>query len=526
MKRRTILIIAILFGFVLSGLIFIQVYWITNAIDINDQQFRYQVNRALDAVVREMEGKELMDRLMKEIGDISPDSVTAILPAESPIYGKIVGYDPETGIHITTDPAEMFHSDSLIDLTHKITLSPEMLTDYLSENIPASYDETMEAGVVMRVSNKIVYLENVMEKILAETPDLRERIDPEAVNSLLRKSFNNVGIYLDYEFSVRAGNSRVIFSSPGFTYSSGPNIFLRQLFPNDPVPGQNMIHVYFSKEKQYKFIQIGILGFSSIIFTILLIGVSTATFSVILHQKKMSEIRSDFINNMTHELKTPISTIFLASQMLSDKTIPNESKNTDNLARIVSDESLKLKYQVEKVLQTAVFERTRMRLKIEPIDIHMLIDKAILGFELQISERQAKIIKNFKVENPIVKIDEVHMTNAVSNIIDNAIKYSPGIPEIKISTQSRGGMILISIQDSGIGISKQNLKHIYDKFFRVPTGKIHDVKGFGLGLSYVKKVIDCHGGKIKVESTLNKGTKFIIHIPKYSNHGKKKDPPC
>jgi len=526
MKRRTITIIAVLFAFVLSGLIFIQVYWITNAININDQQFRYQVNRALDAVVREMEGKELMDRLMKEIGDISPDSVTAILPVESPIYGKIVGYDPQTGIHITTDPAELFRSDSLIGQPHRITLSPEMLTEYIAEVIPDSYDETMEAGVVMRVSNQIVYLENIMEKILTETPDLRERINPEQVNSLLKRSLNNVGINLEYEFAVRSGNSRIIYTSPGFTYSSGPNIFLRQLFPNDPVPGQNMIQVYFSKEKQYKFVQIGLLGFSSIIFTILLVVVSSATFTVIVRQKKMSEIRSDFINNMTHELKTPISTIFLASQMLSDKSIPKESKDTDNLARIVSDESLKLKYQVEKVLQTAVFERTKLRLKIEPVDIHRLIEKAIMGFELQISERQVVINKNYKAENPIVRIDEVHMSNAVSNIIDNAIKYSQDRPELTITTQSRKGLILLSIQDKGIGISKQNLSHIYDKFYRVPTGKLHDVKGFGLGLSYVKKVIDCHGGKIKVESTVNKGTKFTIHIPKHSENGKKKDTSC
>lgn len=526
MRRRTILVFAILFAFVLSGLIFIQVYWITNAIEINDQQFRYQVNRALDAVVREMEGRELMDRLMKEIGDISPDSVTAILPEESPIYGKIVGYDPETGIHITTNPAELFNQDSLIDLSHTITLSPDKLTEYLSGRIQEPDDETLQAGVVMRVSNKIIYLENIMEKILTETPDLRERIDPDRINALLRKSFNNVGINLEYEFAVRSGNTRIIYTSPGFTYSSGPNIFLRQLFPNDPVPGQNMIHVYFGKERQYKFIQIGILGFSSIIFSVLLIVVAAATFSVILRQKKMSEIRSDFINNMTHELKTPISTIFLASQMLSDKSIPNESKDTDNLARIVSDESLKLKYQVEKVLQTAVFERTRLRLRPETVDLHMLIDKVILGFELQISESQALVVRNYRAEKPLVRVDEVHFSNAVSNIIDNAIKYSPIKPEITITTQSRGGMIVLSIQDKGIGISKQNLKHIYDKFFRVPTGRVHDVKGFGLGLSYVKKVIECHNGKIRAESALNKGTKFIIHIPKYSDHGKKKDTPC
>jgi signal transduction histidine kinase len=516
MKRQTIILLAVLVAFSLTGLIFIQVYWINNALQINDQQFRYQANRALDVVVSQLEEKELIDRIMKEIGDIPPDSITAIVSAQSSLARKIDGYNPISGIHFTVWPPEQNDPEAILIEDDRSIISPDRLNDYISETFPESEFDESGAGIAGRVSNKIVSVEVIMESILRETPELSQRIDNEYLNSLLRNSFDNAGIFLDYEFAVRTGNSRVVYNSPGFTYSSGPNIFIRQLFPNDPVPGQNLIHVYFEKEKQYKFLQIGSLGFFSMTFTLLLILLSAGTFIVIFRQKKISEIRNDFINNMTHELKTPISTIFLASQMLSDKTISDEARNTDNLARIVSDESVKLKYHVEKVLQMAAFDSARLRLNPQFLSIHVLIDKAIAGFELQIAGRNVTIIRNYKADNSVAMVDEVHFTNAISNIIDNAIKYSDSDPHITISTHNRGSMIVVQIQDRGMGISKENLKHIFEKFYRVPTGRVHNVKGFGLGLSYVRKVIESHGGRIKSESTPGKGTRFIIHIPKQS----------
>ena len=217
---------------------------------------------------------------------------------------------------------------------------------------------------------------------------------------------------------------------------------------------------------------------------------------------------------MTHELKTPISTISLASQMIGDESISQSRKNLTKISGILNDESIRLKYQVEKVLQASAFDKGSMKLNKVKTDIHPIINSAIDNFHLQISDTQGEIVKNLKAGDSFLKIDEAHFFNMISNLLDNAIKYSTGSPKVTIETKDNGEDLTISISDKGIGIKKDDARRIFDKFYRVPTGNIHNVKGFGLGLSYVKKIVDEHNGEILVYSQINKGTRFEIILPK------------
>ncbi|HPF02108.1 MAG TPA: HAMP domain-containing sensor histidine kinase [Bacteroidales bacterium] len=516
MKRNIIVLLAVFFFVAISGIILIQLYWIRNAIDMTDQQFRTNANKALETVILDLEEQELISNIMEEIDLSATDSVTAIVPANSPLARKLRGYQPDAellelyGLNSDDQPF------TITNAGQKIVISPGNMTDYtVPDEMSETSEESISAELKGRVTNKIVFVENIMDKILSETPDIKERINPENLGTSIRTALDNVGIHLDFEYMVRAGREGVIWKSNGFTDRPGSNKFIIQLFPNDPIPGQNQLVMYCVGEMEYKFERIGTLGFLSLLFAILLLLLATGTFIVIFRQKKISEIRSDFINNMTHELKTPISTISLASQMMADKSIPDGEKNIDSLAKVISDESTRLRFHVEKVLQMAIFEKTKIKLKVAPVDIHEMISTIIENFSLQIKNNRGSITTFLNAENPEANVDEVHFLNAISNLVDNSIKYSGSKPpEISISTKnSKKGIILI-VEDKGIGIRKEDLKRIYDKFYRVHSGNLHNVKGFGLGLSYVKKVIDEHNGTIKVDSQINKGTKFTVFIPK------------
>ena len=251
--------------------------------------------------------------------------------------------------------------------------------------------------------------------------------------------------------------------------------------------------------------------FAIILFVIIFFGFSI---SVIFKQKKLSEIRNDFINNMTHELKTPIATIGLSSETLMNLDPENAKDKLLRYASIIYKENKRLESQVERVLNVATLDRTEIKLNRTVFDVHEIIEEAAENFEFnQLEELGGTIQLELNADNPILNTDQVHITNIVNNLVDNAIKYCDKTPEIIIFSTNLKGKISITIKDNGKGISRENLKHIFDKFYRVPTGNLHDVKGFGLGLFYVKTIIEELGGTISVKSILGKGSEFTISLP-------------
>ena len=252
MKRRTIALLAIFFFLSISGLILIQLYWIRNAINITDQQFRNLANKALESVVLDLEEKELITKIMQDIDPASTDSVTAIVPANSPLARKFQGYRPNSQLLETYGLNKSGEPIAITSSGHKIFISAEDISPFTSDETNEPSLQINNSEISGRVSNKIVSLENIMEKILRNTPDIRERFDPEDLNQQLRIALNNVGIYLDFEFAIRSGRLGNIWKTPGYT-DKPSNKFIRQLFPNDPVSSQNQIVLYFLQEQQYKF---------------------------------------------------------------------------------------------------------------------------------------------------------------------------------------------------------------------------------------------------------------------------------
>jgi len=232
-----------------------------------------------------------------------------------------------------------------------------------------------------------------------------------------------------------------------------------------------------------------------------------------LKQKKLSEIKNDFISNMTHEFKTPISTISLASEMLGDSSISQTPEKQQRYLKMIRDENKRLSVLVESILQTSILDKGEFKLKLSEVDVHEIINAAINNTHLLIDQRNGIIHTSLKAQKHILKADRVHLTNIVFNLIDNAIKYTQEIPEITVTTYNTAEGIMIQVKDNGIGISRENQRKIFDKFYRVPTGNLHNVKGFGLGLSYVLAVVLKHKGTISVNSEPGKGSTFNVHFP-------------
>jgi two-component system phosphate regulon sensor histidine kinase PhoR len=277
--------------------------------------------------------------------------------------------------------------------------------------------------------------------------------------------------------------------------------------------GDAHINFHFPNKGFYIAKQIGWMLSLSILGILIIVGCFAYTILTIRKQKKLAEMKNDFINNMTHEFKTPIFSISLASKALGKSPQVQQSDKLNSYLNLIHDESKRLKGQVDKVLQMTLANSDYSKINKEKVNLHELIKNVSTNFDLILSEKNGDISLDLHADRHIIYADKTHLTNIIQNLIDNAIKYSKREPDITISTEDQGDGVSFSITDNGIGMDADTKEHIFDKFYRAQSGDIHDVKGFGLGLSYVKNIVEAHKGRIKLNSKLNKGSTFTIFLP-------------
>ena len=347
---------------------------------------------------------------------------------------------------------------------------------------------------------------------------LSERVNFKNLDGYLKSEFVNNGIDIPYHFTVTDKDGREAYRCPDYEDVGSENSYTQILFPNDPPSRISFVKVHFPSRQDYIFDSISFM-LPSLAFTLVLLITFIFTIYIAFRQKKLTEMKNDFINNMTHEFKTPISTISLAAQMLKDPAVGKSPQMFQHISGVINDETKRLRFQVEKVLQMSMFERQKATLKMKEVDANDLISGVINTFTLKVEKYNGKITADLKAEDPNIFVDEMHFTNVIFNLMDNAVKYKK--PEddllLTVTTWNEPGKLCVSIADNGIGIRKEDLKKIFDKFYRVHTGNLHDVKGFGLGLAYVKKIIQDHKGTIRIESEPGVGSKFIIVLPLLNN---------
>jgi len=515
MKKRTIWTIAIIMGISFLGLLFLQLKYIQEMADMKKEQFDESVNRALYQASRNMELNETLRYLEKDINETERKAY------RNDSLGTRSGQPDGSLQHshqysVAGKDGTVYSSFELKTITSKPSQMPKAMILRSDKNSLSEASKSMQEILKNRYVYQRALLDEVVYSMLysASERPLRERINFKLLDQDLKAELMNNGINLQYHFTVSTPDGREIYRCSDYTDSGEDYSYSQVLFRNDPASKMGVVKVHFPDMDSYIFSSVRFM-IPSVIFTLVLLVTFIFTIVIIFRQKRYTEMRNDFINNMTHELKTPISSISLAAQMLNDETVTKSSSMMSHLGGVINDEAKRLRFLVEKVLQMSMFERKKAIFKMKQLDLNEMVESVANTFTLRVEHTEGKIYTEIEAVNSTIYVDEMHFQNVIFNLMDNAVKYrKPDRPiNIYIRTWNDDTSLYLSIRDTGVGIKKDNLKKVFEKFYRVHTGNVHDVKGFGLGLAYVKKIIDLHKGDITVESEYGKGTKFTIKLP-------------
>lgn len=567
LSRRRVVLIVLLMAISLIGLISVQVYLLGLAMEQKDQAFRQNVFAALSSVAQRLETGETTDWALGAAGLTSSAGQLQVFVSHEAhsqsdslrIETMLLGRDAVPGSFETLPPGSPLSVKNGV-LTYQVT-APQHVTIQAYDRAdgtnrvvvdtfrsPGSYqvdlqghdldrgqfmwvyrnDSTAQVfqgstGVAVQMLSPTItqspkgdFVKRIVSNlVIAELEPIESRVDGDRLGALLDRSLAEAGIDLDHEFGVTSGlsDSLRIVRPANHSRELQRSDFRTRLFPHDLLAARSELVVYFPERTTYLWRQMASLLTLSILFTLIVILIFAYALRIILAQKRLAVRIVDFINNMTHEFKTPISTVSLAAEAMMRPDVIAEPDKVGRYGRMIMHENLRMRTQVEKILQMAVLEEGDYELKRSPVDMHVLISKAVESTSLQVENRQGSIATDLQADRVTVAGDALHLANVLNNLLDNAGKYSPERPEIKVTTQNQGDKLVITVSDRGIGISEIDRKHVFEKYYRVSTGNIHDVKGFGLGLSYVKLIVEVHGGAIALDSAPGLGTAVTITLP-------------
>lgn len=506
------------------GLIALQIYWINNLIKVEEERFERSVSISLLNAAAKIEKQEAAKAVVGKITG-GKNNVVVVINGDSLQPKKIFNKQlPYRMMHFDSSNGSNFgysitYSDSAPG-KKKIEVFESHISTPSKKNFNYSWNSKTDTLILKR--NQLV--QNVLTELVETNPakKIEDRISVMQLDTLLEHEFRNSGITTEFYFAVNKikADSLTLIKQGADTTQLRYSDLRTMLFPAEIFFNPNQLVVYFPNKRTYLFSSVaGMLGLS-IGLIIVIVGIFYKTVQMLVRQKKITETKNDLINNITHEFKTPISTIMIACEALNEPDLTKDSSAVGKYSTIIKEENERLRMMVDNLLNTAALETDNnvngsnsFHLIFEEIGIDEIIENAVRKFQEPLIQRNGKVQMEGIPSGLIVNADKFHFTNIIGNFIDNAIKYNEHEPEIKISLRSDSGKAIIGISDNGIGIAKENHNKLFDAFYRVPTGNIHNVRGNGIGLSYAKKIIEAHGGNITVQSVIGKGSLFEISLP-------------
>jgi signal transduction histidine kinase len=537
LNKSGIRYVILLMSISLAGLIVIQFYWISNDLKLQQRQFDENVNSALRSSVKILEKRIAANMLVTQLFDSTRQKQEALLKNDEAF--RIVQNEKRTNIiqdslitrssqyqkkilikefknqghrkEIKVEESEREISFRNKDFKFPVEVSTKKYAEvphknHLLKNFFDSIQNALNKAEIIRGL--------VMDFSLGNKKSL-DLINPPALDSVVRKELKKNGINTSFGFGIlHPKNDSVLFSSSKeITAELKNSLYKTPLFSNDFFKNTDTLSLYFPSKNNFLFGQMAFVLILSVGLILLILLSFAYILSSIFKQKKISEMKTDFINNMTHEFKTPVSTILLASEALKDPDALLDKARLTRLAGIIYEENNRMGKQVERVLQIAALEREDFKLQPFESNLHALIQKVTDSIYLQVESKKGTIVCMLEAKRFHLAVDELHFSNVLYNLLDNAIKYSNGPPAVTVRTADVPNGFLLAVDDKGIGIRPDQEKYIFEKFYRVPTGNLHNVKGFGLGLSYVKKIVTMLNGSIKVKSEPGAGSSFEIILP-------------